>query len=151
MYILGEQPMAKKNNVITTCPVCSHDLHITHLSCDHCHTEIKGEFSFSKFNYLNVETLYFIEVFVKNRGNIKAVEKEMNISYPTVKKYLDEAITALGYNADESVDKEEGQSQGVDMNYIRTKQQEVLNKIKEGEIKVEEALKMIKKIKGETK
>src|SRR5690554_8045325 len=127
--------MGKKNNVITSCPVCSHDLHITHLSCDHCHTEIKGEFSFSKFNYLNVETLYFIEVFVKNRGNIKAVEKEMNISYPTVKKYLDEAITALGYNAEEDDDEPvrvKVQPVKIDETYIKNKQQEILNKIKIG-------------------
>lgn len=145
--------MSNKHNVITNCPVCNKDLHITHLACDHCHTEIKGEFSFSKFNYINKETLYFIEVFVKNRGNIKAVEKEMNISYPTVKKYLDEAITSLGYSVDE--DDEEPvrvkvQPVKIDEVYIKNKQQEILNKIKTGEIKVEEAIKIIKKVKGET-
>lgn len=145
--------MGKKHNIITVCPVCSHDLHVTHLSCDHCNTEIKGEFSFSKFNYLNTETLYFIEVFVKNRGNIKAVEKEMNISYPTVKKYLDEAISSLGYSVDDLEDtqssKESSNSFKMNEAYIKSKQQEILNKIKTGEIKVEEAIKIIKKVKGE--
>ena len=138
--------MGKKHNVITVCPVCSHDLHITHLSC---------EFSFSKFNYLNAETLYFIEVFVKNRGNIKAVEKEMNISYPTVKKYLDEAISSLGYSVDEEEEtqstKESSNNFKFNETYIKTKQQEILNKIKTGEIKVDEAIKIIKKVKGENK
>src|SRR5690554_1354772 len=147
--------MGKKNNVITSCPVCSHDLHITHLSCDHCHTEIKGEFSFSKFNYLNVETLYFIEVFVKNRGNIKAVEKEMNISYPTVKKYLDEAISSLGYAVDENDEapnaKDTSNTYKFNEDFIKNKQQEILNKIKTGEMKVEEAIKIIKRVKGENK
>jgi hypothetical protein len=147
--------MGKKHNVITVCPVCSHDLHITHLSCDHCHTEIKGEFSFSKFNYLNAETLYFIEVFVKNRGNIKAVEKEMNISYPTVKKYLDEAISSLGYSVDDEdtnqTTKESSNNFKLNEDFIKLKQQEILNKIKTGEMKVEEAIKIIKKVKGENK
>lgn len=145
--------MSNKRNTITICPVCSHDLHITHLSCDHCHTEIKGEFRFSKFNYLDHETLYFIEVFVKNRGNIKAVEKEMNISYPTVKKYLDQAVTSLGYSVDEEDEteapKEKVQAHKFDEAYIKNKQKEILNKIKIGELKVEEALKIIKSVKGE--
>jgi hypothetical protein len=58
---------------------------------------VKGHFHLSKFNYLNIDTQYFIEIFLKNRGNIKAVEKELNISYPTVKKLLDDAIEKLGY------------------------------------------------------
>ena len=86
-----------KYPIITTCPVCTHDLHAERLSCDHCGTAIEGHFTFSKFNYLDTEKLYFIEVFVKNRGNIKAVEKELNISYPTVKKMLDEAIAKENY------------------------------------------------------
>ncbi len=147
--------MAKKNNVITVCPVCSHDLHVTHLACDHCHTEVKGEFRFSKFNYLNAETLYFIEVFVKNRGNIKAVEKEMNISYPTVKKYLDEAISSLGYAVDENDEapnaKDTSNTYKFNEDFIKNKQQEILNKIKTGEMKVEEAIKIIKRVKGENK
>ena len=31
------------------------------------------------------------------RGNIKEVEKELGISYPTVRKKLDEVIDTLGY------------------------------------------------------
>lgn len=146
--------MSNKHNVITICPVCSKDLHVTHLACDHCHTEVKGEFRFSKFNYIDKETLYFIEVFVKNRGNIKAVEKEMNISYPTVKKYLDEAITSLGYSVDldeEELPKEKPTTFKIDEAYIKSKQQDILNKIRSGEMKVEEAIKNIKKFKGEIK
>jgi hypothetical protein len=79
------------------CPVCQDALQINHLSCSHCTTEVKGHFHLSKFNYLNIDTQYFIEIFLKNRGNIKAVEKELNISYPTVKKLLDDAIEKLGY------------------------------------------------------
>jgi hypothetical protein len=80
-----------------TCPVCQDALQINHLSCSHCTTEVKGHFHLSKFNYLNKETQFFIEIFIKNRGNIKAVEKDLNVSYPTVKKLLDDAIEKLGY------------------------------------------------------
>ncbi|WP_035357487.1 DUF2089 domain-containing protein [Acholeplasma granularum] len=147
--------MNKLNQVITKCPICNENLHIMHLACGNCHTEIKGEFSFSKFNYINQETLYFIEIFVKNRGNIKAIEKEMNISYPTVKKYLDEAIVSLGYKVDDNLDdfdfKEKQTSSKFEEASLKNKQQEILNKIKVGELKVDEAVSLIKKIKGDIK
>ena len=38
-----------------------------------------------------------MEIFLKNRGNIKDVEKDLNISYPTVRRLLDEVIISLGY------------------------------------------------------
>jgi hypothetical protein len=82
------------------CPVCQDNMTVKHVCCESCQTEVKGNFHLSKFNYLEPETQYFIEMFLKNRGNIKAVEKEMNVSYPTVKKWLEDAISKLGYKSD---------------------------------------------------
>lgn len=134
--------MKKTNIAITNCPICQNDLHITNLSCGHCHTEIKGNFSFSKFNYIDKETLYFMELFIKNRGNIKAVEKEMNVSYPTVKKYLEEAIVALGYKLDEEVVEVKAE---VYEEKQKTSNLDILEMIKSGSIKVDEAIEIIKK------
>ncbi len=39
----------------------------------------------------------FVEVFLKNRGVIREVERELGVSYPTVRGRLDEVIQALGY------------------------------------------------------
>ncbi|MBN3490020.1 DUF2089 domain-containing protein [Acholeplasma equirhinis] len=149
--------MKKLNPVITTCPVCEHDLHITHLECEHCNTKISGEFNFSKFNYLDQETLLFIELFVKNRGNIKAVEKEMNVSYPTVKRHLEEAIVALGYKVDEDDEDEEEDIVELKKSKLaeaqsriaeaKAKKLEILDKIKGGQLKVEDAIEQIKKLK----
>lgn len=100
--------------IISHCPVCSEELTVKTLSCNSCHTEITGDFKLSKFNYLSEEELYFVEVFIKNRGSIKAVEKELNVSYPTVKKSLDQVIINLGYQINddeekvESLDEKEG-------------------------------------------
>jgi len=41
--------------------------------------------------------LDFVEVFLKNRGVIRDVERELGISYPTVRARLDEVVVALGY------------------------------------------------------
>ncbi len=85
-------------NVLTKCPVCGGELKVTKLECTNCNSKIEGEFKLSKFNYLSDEQLKFALVFLKNAGNIKAVEKELDISYPTVKKNLDELIEALGFS-----------------------------------------------------
>jgi hypothetical protein len=126
----------KKYPVMSECPVCQSDLDVTHLSCSHCGTELKGQFTLSKFNYLSTDKLYFIEVFVKNRGNIKAIEKEMGYSYPTIKKMLDEVIIELGYKVE---DKEEE----VDESQPKKSKIEILNMIDNGEITVEEAAKLL--------
>jgi hypothetical protein len=55
----------------------------------------------SRFQRLSPEQLTFLEVFVKNRGIIKDVEAELNISYPTVRARLDDAIRAMGFPTDE--------------------------------------------------
>jgi len=131
----------KKYPVMSECPVCQNDLEVTKLSCGNCGTEIQGNYTLSKFNYLNAEKLYFIEIFVKNRGNIKAIEKEMGYSYPTIKKMLDEVITELGYKVDgKEVEPEESSEP-------KESKIEILNKIDSGEISVEEASKLLAKLK----
>jgi hypothetical protein len=129
-----------KYPVISDCPVCHNDLIVTQLKCSNCETEFKGKFTLSKFNYLDTEKLYFIEVFVKNRGNIKMIEKEMGLSYPTIKKMLDEVIGQLGYQTSpvEEVKKEE---------YKGPSRAEILQKIDNGEITVKEATELLAKVK----
>lgn len=117
------------NHVIGECPICNSDLTVTKLECTECHTELSGQFQLSKFNYLSKEDLYFIEVFIKNRGNIKQVEKELGISYPTVKKTLDEVIVSLGYEVSEEE---------------KIKKDDIFQKLEKGEISAKEAAKLIK-------
>ncbi|HEY8910643.1 MAG TPA: DUF2089 domain-containing protein [Desulfosporosinus sp.] len=82
------------------CPVCDHEMKISKLTCTYCPTKIEGEFSSCKFCQLPAEQLIFMEAFIKCRGNIKEVEKELGISYPTVRSRLDSVIEALGYGPD---------------------------------------------------
>ncbi len=117
------------NNVIGECPICESELIVTKLQCSNCKTEISGAFRLSRFNYLSKEDLYFIEVFVKNRGNIKNIEKELGISYPTVKRNIDDVIVRLGYKVS-------------DENKI--KKDEIFKKLEKGEITALEAAKLIK-------
>ncbi len=120
-----------QNNIITTCAVCGTKLEVTELHCCRCDTTYKGHFKLDKFSYLTPEQKYFIEVFLKCRGNIKEVEKELNISYPTVRSKLDDVICSLGYDVGGNEKKQ-------------TNKREVLELLSQGVITYEEAIKMIK-------
>ncbi|MDO9630169.1 MAG: DUF2089 family protein, partial [Acholeplasmataceae bacterium] len=79
----------------------------------------------------------------KNRGNIKQIEKELNISYPTVKKMLDEVIVGLGYSVEDddtvfTKDKEKEETK-------TTLKQSILDKIEKGEMTVQAALELLNK------
>ena len=80
------------------CPVCQHDLQITKLSCSYCRTQIEGQFEPNEFCGLGPDELHFLKTFIKCRGNIKDVERELGISYPTVKSKLNQLIESLGFH-----------------------------------------------------
>lgn len=118
-----------KREVLGQCPVCGEELYVSKLSCHNCHTHIEGDFSLCKFCKLTDEQKHFVEVFLKSRGNIKEIEKEMGISYPTVRGKLENVVEALGYKpkySEPKVDKKE-----------------ILKKLSNGEITSEEALKQL--------
>ena len=75
----------KQYETLGFCPVCEQSLLVTQLSCQCCKTQMNGQYRLNKFSYLPKELLVFTEVFLKNRGNIKEVERELGISYPTVR------------------------------------------------------------------
>jgi hypothetical protein len=75
--------------VIATCPICSGDLVISRLSCRACDTRIDTELGFPALMRLPADLQQFALVFLRCRGNIREVEKELGISYPTVCKRLD--------------------------------------------------------------
>lgn len=114
--------------LISQCPVCGKQLKIMKLACQHCHTTIENEFELSSFSTLSREQLKFIEVFLKCRGNIKEVEKELGVSYPTVRGKLDDIITSLGYSTNKKAE--------VD-------RKKVITMLEKGEISAEEAIAMI--------
>lgn len=122
-----------KKKLLGTCPVCSEKLIVSELSCKSCGTKIQGEFKLSKFDYLSEELQNFALIFIKNAGNIKAVENEMNISYPTVKKYLETLISSLDF--DKKV-----------VSAVKPTREEILKMLKSGEINFDEAEEMLKQI-----
>ena len=84
------------HEAIATCPVCSGDLSITRLHCSSCGTALEGEFSVSRFGRLDREQMALLESFLRSRGNLKEMERELGISYPTVRNRVDALVRALG-------------------------------------------------------
>jgi hypothetical protein len=65
---------------------------ITKLYCSECNITVKGSFHADRFSNLDEETLGFIEVFILARGNITEIEKQLGISYPTVKSKIEKMV-----------------------------------------------------------
>lgn len=118
--------------IISRCPVCDGELKVTRLKCGACETVIENDFALSKFDYLSDDELHFTETFIKCRGNIKEVEKELGISYPTVRSRLDGVIKKLGYEDTSRQDEE------------ALRREEILRQLEQGEITAKEALQMLK-------
>jgi hypothetical protein len=95
---------------------------------------MEGKFSLCKFCRLPAEQREFIEVFIKCRGSIKEVEKELGISYPTVRSRLDSVIEALGHPVVSKVGKDKAD------NGVR----ELLDAIEQGEITASEGISLLK-------
>lgn len=84
------------HDVIATCPVCSGELTIARLHCRSCGTALEGEFGVGRFGRLDRDQLSLLESFLRARGNLKEMERELGISYPTVRGRVDSLVRALG-------------------------------------------------------
>jgi hypothetical protein len=122
-------------SVIGTCPICDEPLVVTRLYCRSCSSALEGHFSLGKFYELTPEQLAFAELFIRCEGKITRVEKELGISYPTVRARLDELIRALGYEIEEYTPE-----------MSLEEREAVLEQLAAGEITSEEA---ITRLKGE--
>ena len=92
--------------IISKCPACDSDLKISALKCPNCNLELRNDFTLSKFDMLNENQSEFLISFLKNRGNMGAVQDELGRSYPTAKKKLDDLLMALDL-AENTQNKEE--------------------------------------------
>ena len=82
--------------LISACPVCKNTLSIPTLKCVSCGLELKNDFELSPFDCLPEEQYSFLLAFLKNRGNLKAVQEQLDISYPIAKEKLNVLLCSLG-------------------------------------------------------
>ena len=116
---------------IAECPACKASLRITELTCPKCRTRIVTDIETCRYCALPPDLRHFMHVFLATRGNIKEVERQLGISYPTVRKRLDELLMKLGI--------EEGRRATTP----RMSRTGVFEKLRKGEISVEDAVDLL--------
>jgi hypothetical protein len=126
-------------DVISTCPVCSSELAITRLQCRGCGTAIEGEFNVGRFGRLSREQLTLLESFLRARGNAKELERELKVSYPTVRARIDSLVRALGL-ADGPSAGDESEDRGESSELRR----DVLERLARHEISADEAASLLR-------
>jgi hypothetical protein len=56
---------------------------------------VEGTFKLGPLSRLSDEASSFIEMFVRNKGNMRKVSKELGVSYPTARKLLNKVVAEL--------------------------------------------------------
>ena len=135
------------HDVIATCPVCSGELTITRLHCRTCGTALEGEFGVGRFGRLDRDQMGLLESFLRSRGNLKEMERELGISYPTVRGRVDALVRALGLGdgetaVDEEIDAEVAADASV------ADRREILERLARKEISADEAASQLRAIGG---
>jgi len=115
--------------LITRDPVSGNELIVTRLESPQSGIVIEGQFSLGWIGRLSREQLDFVELLVKNRGNIQKMAAELDIAYNTARSRLDEIVTALG---------------GTPENDGRVDRRVILDRLAAKEISIEDALRQLK-------
>ena len=130
------------HDVISTCPVCSNELSVTRLHCQSCGTTLEGEFSVGRFGRLTREQLALLESFLRSRGNLRDMERELGISYPTVRSRVEALVRALGFGPRDGEAAAEAETDGEPQ--ARLSRQEILERLARHEIAADEAATLIR-------
>ncbi|MEF3274092.1 MAG: DUF2089 domain-containing protein [Chloroflexus sp.] len=115
--------------LLTRDPITGGELIVTRLESPSSGIVIEGRFSLGWIGRLSPEQLAFVELLVKNRGNIQRLAAELDIAYNTARARLDEIVTLLG---------------GTPEHEPRIDRRQILDRLAAREISVEEALRLLK-------
>jgi hypothetical protein len=112
---------------------------------------MEGHFTGCRFCSLSPEEELFLLTFIKNRGSIKDVERELGISYPTVRAALDNLIASLGLADAPAPEKEPTRedtlkSRRKESSDTAKSRKEILKMLSEHRITADEAAKRLKEL-----
>lgn len=106
---------------------------VTEMRCTRCETVVQGRFQPNIFSRLSADNLRFLEMFVKSRGNVKDMERELGLSYWTIRNRLNEMIAELGFETPHEAPPAHSR-------------RDVLRQLNEGQIGVDEAAELLKQL-----
>jgi hypothetical protein len=132
------------HDVIATCPVCSGELLVTRLRCGTCATTLEGEFGVGRFGRLTREQLVLLESFLRSRGNLRDMERELGISYPTVRARVEALVRALGFGPRDEPEAAPAEPAPAGTGEIGAARREILERLANHELSAEEAAEAIR-------
>ena len=112
--------------IISKCPGCAGMLHITTLRCPDCGMELKQDFALTQFDKLTDAEYLFLMTFLRQRGNLKNVQNDLEISYPTAKKRLDELLIHLQLAEPDEEELDMTEISGLSVDRTSTKASEII-------------------------
>jgi hypothetical protein len=127
--------------LLEICPACAGELIVTQQTCVECGTSIVGEFKPTIFARLSPENLAFLEVFIKNKGNVKEMERELGESYWAIRNRINEIIEQLGLEK-KNVEPAELQTD------VSARRQDILAQLNRGEIDAATAADLLKAVRA---
>ena len=120
------------NPLLTTCPVCAGALTVTRLHCRSCDTAVEGHFETGHMGRLRADQLEFVETFIRCEGKLNRMERELGLSYPTLRSRLTEVITQMGFEL------------GPEPAELSDKQRHrILDELAQGDISSEQAMQLL--------
>lgn len=108
------------------CPSCGGKLRVVKLECPACDAELSGDFESCPVCSLTGETRRVFDLFLAARGNLKQVQRELGVSYPTARQRVEEMFRQI-----------EGKP-------APQEPRAILARLKAGEIDVDEAEKLLR-------
>ena len=119
------------------CPTCQSQLVITGLTCPNCGTQVQGHFHAGIFSQLSSNDFDFVVLFLKTKGNIKEMERELGISYWTIRNKLSAIVEQLGLDDGAAPASAKAEQR-----------QDILQSLNDGEITVDEAAELLEQLRG---
>ncbi len=116
------------------------------MECSTCETAVDGHFQPSSFDRLSPESLAFVELFVRRKGNLKEMERELSVPYSTLRHRLDDVVRELGSSdtlTPSSAAPDPVAGSGVPAHASRADRQQILARLEQGEITPDEAVKLL--------
>ncbi len=108
------------------CPSCSSRLRVVKLECPTCQAEVNGSFTSCPVCSLEGESRRVFDFFLAARGNLKQVQRELGVSYPTTRQRVEKMFRQI----EGKIDPQEPA--------------DVLRRLQAGEIDVAEAERLLK-------
>lgn len=70
-------------------------MRVVRLECPACGTEVSGDFDLCPACRLDAAHRSIFDAFLRARGNVRAVQGELGVSYPTARQRIEEMFAAL--------------------------------------------------------